>query len=66
MTDYLANVRAQVKTPLGRAEVVEWHWLTMLDFTIRESELMVEMSVPPTSADASACFPESIRTSTAS
>ncbi|MFY7838209.1 MAG: helix-turn-helix transcriptional regulator [Novosphingobium sp.] len=58
MTDYSPNTLARVETPLGRAEIVEWRWPAMFDFTRREDELMVEMSVPPTSADASACFPE--------
>jgi AraC family transcriptional regulator len=58
MTDYAPRILARVETPLGRAEIVEWRWPDMLDFTRRESEMMVEMSVPPTSADASACFPE--------
>lgn len=58
MTDYSPSVVACLETSLGRAEVVEWYWPDMLDFTRRETELMVEMSLPPTSADASACFPE--------
>ena len=58
MNDYSPTVIAVVETPLGRAEIVEWHWPSMLDFTRRESVMMVEMSLPPTSADASACFPE--------
>lgn len=58
MTDYMPRILACVDTPLGRAEIVEWQWPDMLDFTRRESEMMVEMSLPPTSADASACFPE--------
>jgi len=58
MTDDTPKVLAQVETPLGRAEIVEWRWPGMLDFTRREEALMVEMSIPPTSADASACLPE--------
>ncbi|MFN3553839.1 MAG: helix-turn-helix domain-containing protein [Novosphingobium meiothermophilum] len=58
MIDYAPRILTCVKTPLGRAETVEWHWPDMLDFTRRESDLMIEMSVPPTSANASACFPE--------
>lgn len=58
MTDYSPTPLICVETKLGRAEMVEWRWPTMLDFTRREAALMVEMSLPPTSADASACFPE--------
>ena len=58
MTDYSPTIIVAAGTPLGRAEIVEWHWPTILDFTAREAALMVEMSVPPASADASACFPE--------
>lgn len=58
MTDYPPTMLARVETPLGRAEIVEWRWPAMFDFIRREGELMVEMSVPPASADASACFPE--------
>jgi len=42
----------------GRAELVEWHWPAMIDFTRREDELMIEMSLPPMAADGSACLPE--------
>lgn len=57
-TDYSPTVLVSVASPAGRAELVEWRWPPMIDFTRREDELMVEMSLPPTSADASACFPE--------
>ncbi len=58
MIDYSPTPVACVETSLGRAEIVEWYWPDMLDFVRCETELMVEMSLPPTSADASACFPE--------
>jgi len=58
MTDYTPTAIVQDHTPLGRAEIVKWRWPAILDFTMREEALMVEMSLPPTSADASACFPE--------
>lgn len=47
-----------VNVPAGRVELVEWHWPDILDFTRVESDLMVEMSLPPMAADGSACFPE--------
>ncbi|AXB80320.1 helix-turn-helix domain-containing protein [Novosphingobium sp. P6W] len=42
----------------GRFELVEWRWPSMIDFVKTESELMVEMSLPPHATDASAEFPE--------
>jgi len=56
--DYPPTTLAAIETRLGRAEIVEWRWPAMFDFIRRESPLMVELSIPPTSADASACFPE--------
>lgn len=52
------TILAQTQTPTGRAELVEWHWPTMFDFTRTEDSLMVEMSLPPMAAEASACLPE--------
>lgn len=52
------TILSGMNSPAGRAELVEWRWPPMIDFTRRENEFMVEMSLPPTSADASACFPE--------
>jgi len=46
----------QADTPFGRVELVEWYWPDLLDFVQAETELMVEMSLPPHSTDASACF----------
>lgn len=42
----------------GRFELVEWQWPSIIDFVKTESELMVEMSLPPHATDASAEFPE--------
>lgn len=56
--DLTPTVLASVAAPSGRAELVEWQWPTMLDFTQTEDELMVEMSLPPYAAEASACLPE--------
>lgn len=44
--------------PSGRIELVEWEWPKLFDFVSTERELMLEMSLPPLSADASACFTE--------
>ena len=52
------TVLAQVETAAGRAELVEWHWPAVLDFARRETELMIEMALPPMQAEASAWLPE--------
>ena len=57
-TDFTPSVLARVDAPAGRAELVEWHWPPMVDFTRAEDDLMVEMSLPPYAADASACLPD--------
>ncbi|MBA4089453.1 MAG: AraC family transcriptional regulator [Sphingobium sp.] len=41
----------------GWFELVEWHWPDILNFERCENQLMLEMSLPPMAADASACFP---------
>lgn len=56
--DFTPSVLASITVPAGRAELVEWQWPPMVDFTRRETELMVEMSLPPYAADASACLPD--------
>ena len=56
--DFTPTVLASVSVPNGRAELVEWQWPGMLDFIRAEQDLMVEMSLPPYAADASACLPE--------
>jgi len=38
-------------------ELVEWRWPDMIDFLQTESDLMLEMSLPPYATDASAEFP---------
>lgn len=58
MSEYPPSSRLSVAGPCGRAELLEWEWPSMLDFVRREDAMMVEMSLPPASADASACFPE--------
>lgn len=55
--DFTPTILASVTAPAGRAELIEWHWPSMLDFTRTEDELMLEMSLPPMAADASACLP---------
>ncbi len=57
-TDFTPSVLASIAAPAGRAELLEWHWPPMVDFTRAEDELMVEMSLPPYAADASACLPD--------
>lgn len=42
----------------GRFELVEWHWPDMISFERTEHQLMLEMSLPPMAADASAYFPD--------
>ena len=56
--DFTPTILAALDTPAGRAELVEWHWPEMIDFLRREDRLMIEMSLPPMAADASACLPE--------
>ena len=56
--DLTPTILARVDTPAGRAELIEWHWPAMLDFTRVEDELMLEMSLPPMAAEASACLPD--------
>ncbi|WP_420383497.1 helix-turn-helix transcriptional regulator [Novosphingobium sp.] len=58
MTQNDPVVLAQHQTPGGRAELVEWHWPTMFDFIRTETDLMIEMAIPPLAAEASACLPE--------
>ena len=48
----------QVMLPQGRLELIEWQWPDMIDFLRTETELMIEMSVPPFATDACAEFPE--------
>lgn len=56
--DFTPSVLASITVPAGRAELVEWQWPPMVDFARAERELMVEMSLPPYAADASACLPD--------
>jgi len=42
----------------GSIELAEWRWPPIISFTRAESALMVEMSLPPLAADASASFPD--------
>jgi len=56
--DLTPSLLAQAHTPNGRAELVEWHWPTMVNFARCETELMIEMSLPPLAAEASACLPQ--------
>jgi AraC family transcriptional regulator len=55
--DYTAKVIESCPVSGGRFELVEWHWPDMISFERTEQQLMLEMSLPPMSADASAYFP---------
>ena len=56
--DHTPTYLERVALPQGRIELVEWHWPEMIDFDRVESELMLEMSLPPHATDASAEFPQ--------
>lgn len=47
-----------VRVPAGRVELVNWHWPDLIDFTLTEREMMIEMPLPPLATDGSVCFPE--------
>jgi AraC-like DNA-binding protein len=55
--DLTPTLLIRVPLPQGHVEIVEWHWPDIIDFTRTESELMLEMSLPPLATDASAEFP---------
>ncbi|MBU6392987.1 MAG: helix-turn-helix transcriptional regulator [Sphingomonadales bacterium] len=57
-TDFTPTVLRAVSVRSGGAELVEWHWPAMIDFVRTEQDLMIEMSLPPMAADASACLPD--------
>ncbi|TCJ37004.1 AraC family transcriptional regulator [Parafrankia sp. BMG5.11] len=50
------TVLASARVAQTRIELVEWRWPTMFEWERAEDELMLEMSLPPLSEDASACF----------
>jgi AraC-like DNA-binding protein len=56
--DYVPTVLREVSVEGGRIQLLEWLWPDVLDFARRETELMLEMSLPPYSSDSSAEFPE--------
>lgn len=55
---FAADVIEACSVAGGRFELVEWHWPDMISFKRTEHQLMLEMSLPPMSADASAYFPD--------
>ncbi|MCP5395294.1 MAG: helix-turn-helix transcriptional regulator [Sphingomonadaceae bacterium] len=57
-SDLTPHILNRTEVSGGRIELVEWHWPSMFEWEQVENELMLEMSLPPLSADASACFPE--------
>ena len=56
--DFTATVIASCTVSGGRFELVEWHWPDMVSFEQTQQQLMLEMSLPPMAADASAYFPD--------
>ena len=56
--DFTATVIASCPVSGGRFELVEWHWPDMVSFEQTQQQLMLEMSLPPMAADASAYFPD--------
>lgn len=58
LMDFTPTITHSVSLHGGRFELVEWRWPDMIDFTIREPALMLEMSLPPLATDASAEFPD--------
>lgn len=55
--DLTPDIINSERLPSGRIELVEWQWPDVLQFVRAETELMLEMSLPPLSADAAACYP---------
>jgi AraC family transcriptional regulator len=56
--DFTARVIEHCPVSGGQFELVEWHWPDIVSFERTEDQLMLEMSLPPMSADASAYFPD--------
>src|SRR5688572_29100257 len=56
--DFTPTIIENVQLSAGRLELVEWRWPDMIDFVKTESDLMLEMSLPPHATDASAEFPD--------
>ncbi|MFT4053625.1 MAG: helix-turn-helix transcriptional regulator [Novosphingobium sp.] len=56
--DLTPKILKAIRLDEGRLELLEWRWPDMIEHRQTESELMLEMSLPPQSADASAEFPE--------
>lgn len=56
--DFTPTAIEKVAFPGGRVELVEWLWPDVVDFRRRETDLMLEMSLPPYAADSSAELPE--------
>ena len=56
--DFTATIIESCPVSGGRFELVEWHWPDIVSFERTEQQLMLEMSLPPMAADASAYFPD--------
>ncbi|HUD90342.1 AraC family transcriptional regulator [Sphingobium sp.] len=55
--DFAPLILGCCPVPGGRFELVEWHWPDIVSFERTETQLMLEMSLPPLATDASAYFP---------
>ena len=56
--DFTAQIMESCAVRGGRFELVEWHWPDIVSFERTETQLLLEMSLPPMAADASAYFPD--------
>lgn len=56
--DLTPNTLARIDLPDGYIELVEWQWPEIIDFVRSESELMLEMALPPLATEATVEFPE--------
>jgi AraC family transcriptional regulator len=48
----------EIRSPAADAQILEWRWPSPMEASICEARHMLEMSLPPMSADGSACFPD--------
>ncbi len=55
--DFTPHIMESCAVMGGRFELLEWHWPDIISFERTETQLMLEMSLPPMAADASAYFP---------
>lgn len=55
--DFTPHIMESCTVTGGRFELLEWRWPDIISFERTETQLMLEMSLPPMAADASAYFP---------